>query len=156
MGRKKIVKPEATAESVAYTMTAIKEYSKLKSDCAKIETEHASMIRRGRLNTTAFHSDSEPTEDTFADPAVYEQTIMDDYLDMKEKVYLLERGIKELDERYREIAEMLFIEKRSWEDILSECCVSRMTLSRMRNEAINRIALSVDAYMEWKVQCLFA
>lgn len=156
MGRKKIIRECASEDSLQYVKTAIRNYKDMKKSCEEIEKNNPSLLQRGNINLTAFDPELNPSEETFVTPRVYDQKKMDKYLAEKEKVYLLESGIYNLDNRHREVANTLFIERASWQETMEKHSLSKMTLCRLRNEAINQIALYVEHYMLWKVQCLFA
>lgn len=71
-------------------------------------------------------------------------------------MYLLEYGIGKLDEPVKAVAEALFLMHLSWEKVMKKQCLSRMTVCRYRETAINQIVPGVDSYMDWKVRRLFA
>lgn len=155
MGRRKIVRERASDVSLEYVKTAIRNYEKMRKACEDIEIYNPSLLQKGGINLLAFDPKLTPSEETFITPKVYDQGKMDRYLEEKEKIYLLESGIHNLENRYRKIAHTLFIEGASWQETMETYCVSKMTLCRIRKEAINQIALFVDQYMFWKVQSLF-
>lgn len=155
MGRRKIVREYASDEGITYVKTTIRDYKRMRKFCDDTERNNPSLLQRGGINLSAFNPELTPSEETFVTPIVYDQKKMDEYLDEKEKIYLLESGIYNLEDRHKEVAYMLFIEGASWKETMEIHCISKMTLCRIRKEAINQIALFVDQYMQWKAKSLF-
>lgn len=157
MGRskKEIIQP--SEEGLIYAMEAIQGYSEMRQFCDDFELAYPSLFAKGKVNRSAFEELGCLSKDTFVMPdlAVFDADRMNDYLADREKVYLFEYALEQMENGIREIAESLFIGRLSWEEIMRKHCVSKMTVCRYRKEAIRQLAVIVDGYMEWKVQCLF-
>lgn len=157
MGRHRKIVLEPTAEGIEYTLRAIQGYPKMRQFCDEFEKRHPSLLQKGNINTAAFNDMECLSIDTFVMPdlAPCDSGIVDEYLENREKVYLLEYGVMKLNANIRPIAENLFIQRFTWDYVIKKHNISRMTVCRMRKAAINEIALVVDSYMIWKVQKVF-
>lgn len=157
MGRHKKVMLEPTAEGIDYTLRAINGYPKMRQFCDEFEKRYPSLLQKGNINAEAFNDMECLSTDTFIMPdlAPCDSGLINEYLEKREKVYLLEYGVKKLNTNIRPIAENLFIQRLTWEDVMKKHSISRMTVCRIRKAAINEIAYVVDSYMIWKVQKVF-
>lgn len=157
MGRRKKEEISVSQEGIAYIKKVIKEYTKLNAFCKGLEVARPTLFRQGNISIEAFRADAYPSEELLVVPAVPGQSyeLLEDYLDAKEKVYLLEHGIWMMEGRTKEVATALFLKRKSWEKTIEEQHISRMTLDRERNKAITLLAREVDTYMEWKVRNIY-
>lgn len=154
MGRHKKTVLEPTAEGIAYTLRAIQRYPKMCQFCDEFEKRYPSLLQKGNINAEAFNDMECLSTDTFVMPdlAPCDSGMVDEYLENREKVYLLEYGVMKLNIDIRPIAENLFIQRLTWDDVMKRHNISRMTVCRIRKAAINEIAYVVDSYMIWKAK----
>lgn len=154
MGRRKKEQVLVPEESVQYVVALVKAYPKLHEFCSAFENERPGLIQFGGINLNAFKAEAYPSVDLFVEPAVPDRDYqkLAEYLDAKEKVYLLEHGVFNLEGRTREIAKALFLDEMSWYAIIYDFGVSRMTVDRERKKALSLLAKEVDSYMDWKAK----
>lgn len=157
MGRKKKIVESASKEAIAYIMDAIRRYPKIKETCELTEQQRPALLQRVNVNPAAFLPEMEPSEDTFVQPLISgrDRTLIDAYLDDREKQYLLEHGIFGLDDELKEFAEAMFLEQLTRAEMEQEFLLSQSTITRRRNEVIRQLAVEVDAFMNWKAEMLF-
>lgn len=157
MGRVTKQRAEADKESWQFVERAIASYAEMKQFCRRFEQEQEGLIKAAGIHPELFRAECYPSAKMLIVPDVTEADApaLEEYLGVKETVYLLEHGIMKLDGRTREIAEDLFINNLSWESVIEKRNISRMTVSRERKKALEKIVLEVDAFMKWKVRHLF-
>lgn len=158
MGRKKKEITQASSYATDYILEAIRRYPEMKKACIEVEHQRPYLLQRCGIKSIAFEPDKEPDEDVCVTPILHgkDGKLVDTYLEGKEKLYLLERGIAGLDEELRNVAEALFLDRLSRTELEQEFCLSQSTITRRRNEAIRLLAIEVEAFMEWKTELLFA
>lgn len=157
MGRKKKSVASASEEAIAYIMDAIRRYPQIRDSCSATEQQRPALLQRVNVNPNAFLPEAEPSEETFVLPLLVgkDGAVIDEYLENREKQYLLERGILGLDGELREFAESLFLEQQTRAEIEQQYLLSQSTITRKRNEVIRQLAVEVDSYMNWKAAILF-
>lgn len=158
MGRRKKEVEQASSYATAYILEAIRRYPEMKKACVEVEHQRPYLLKRCGIKSIAFEPDQEPTEELCVTPVLHgkDGKLIDSYLEGKEKLYLLERGIAGLDEDIRDVAAALFLDNLSRVELEQEFCLSQSTITRRRNEAIRLLAIEVEAFMEWKTELLFA
>lgn len=158
MGRRKKEVAQAGSYATDYVLEAIRRYPEMKKACVEVECQRPYLLQRCGIKSIAFEPDQEPSKDVFVTPLLQgkDGKLVDAYLEGKEKLYLLERGIAGLDEELRNVAEALFLDRLSRPELEQEFCLSQSTITRRRNEAIRLLAIEVEAFMEWKTELLFA
>lgn len=158
MGRKKNEITQGSSYATDYILEAIRRYPEMKKACMEVERQRPYPLERCGIMSIAFEPDKEPSEDVFVTPLFHgkDGKLVDAYLEGKEKLYFLERGISGLDEELRNVAEALFLDNLSRTELEQEFCLSQSTIIRRRNEAIRLLAIEVEAFMEWKTELLFA
>lgn len=157
MGRKKKIVEVASEEAIAFIMDAIHRYPQIRESCIATERQRPALLQRVSIKPDAFLPEAEPSEDIFVLPLLSgkDGAVVDEYLENKEKQYLLERGILGLDEDQRELAEAMFFERQTRAEIEQNYLLSQSTITRKRNEMIRQLAVEVDAFMNWKAEMLF-
>ena len=154
MGRKKKKRIIADADSLNFVKRELKQYAALKEECQRFENERTSLLQKIGFDACFYEAHSFPVSELFQhrDCAIFDKIAIEDFLQKREVLYLLEHGFWLLDEETREIMEDLYIRNISWEDIIKQRRLSRMTLCRKRNYGLNEMALWIDQYFRWKVE----
>lgn len=157
MRRSKKKRRTPSDEAILYVTRAAKQYVKMKEQCAHFEKQHPTIVKRGKIEPSAFSAENPSIESTFIIPKVspWDQEMVDQYLADKEKVFLIERGFHTLDEASRQLAEDFFIRRLSRTELEAKWHLSQATLTRYRKGILNDLALEVDDYMNWKAEYLF-
>lgn len=157
MGRKKKRILQNSKEGTEYAVNAAHRYVEMRDYCDEFEARYPSLIQKGKIQTTAFEALDCLSADTFVMPdlAPCDANKLDVYLANKERLYLFEYSLQQLDSDVRQVAESLFIERLSWQEVIQKYCISRMTVSRYRKTSLLQFAAVVDEYMEWKARSLF-
>lgn len=157
MGRKKKVVEYATDEAMNYIMDAIQNYFELRRTCFLMENQRPALLRRLGINPTAFLPEAEPSEELLVQPKLTgrDGARIDAYLAAREKRYVLEHGIEVMGEEWRELAKAVILEKLTRAEVEEKFCLSQSSITRKKKELIRRLAVEVDAYMDWKASILF-
>lgn len=154
MGRKKKERIVADIDSLNFVKRELKHYTALKEECQKFEHERMSLLQKIGFVTSFYESTSFPVPEMFQhrDCAIFDKALVEDFLEKREVLYLLDHGFWLLDEETREVMEDLYTRNISWEDIIKQRGLSRMTLCRKRNSGLNEMALWIDRYFRWKIE----
>lgn len=155
MGRHKIERETAPEKSIQFIKGELKQYRKHKELCDRIENTRPGLLASAGIAPELFESDSVPTPQMFPMMVLplKDAKEITAYLEAKESVYIIEHGIAMIeDELTRAVVTKLYCHKLTWEEIIRQECVSRMTLCRARNKGLTELALWADSYLLWKVK----
>ena len=133
------------------------DYPNLVELCADIERGKPSLLCNSGIDPAAFRSDKDLTTAMLVEPnaTVYDEPELLRYLDAKERVYLLEHGVRNLAGAEQEVATMLFLKGTHWSVAADKLYLSKATIFRIRSQALVKLARGVDIFMNRKVQMLF-
>ena len=155
MGRTKRIRPEADPESLALLKTIIRDYPKLKENIEVYETMRKSVLAYIRADSVQAQLLS---FERYYDLNLAEgdKRALQAYFDAKEKVYLLEEGMKTVPEgRRKEIATDKIFARLDNEQLMRKHDICYRTIKRAMKEVCGYIGMFIDGYMEWKVRSLY-
>ena len=155
MGRTKRIRPEADPESLALLKTIIRDYPKLKENIEVYETMRQSILAYIKADSVQAQLLS---FERYYDLNLAEgdKRALQSYFDAKEKVYLLEEGMKTVPEgRRKEIAADKIFARMKIEQLMQKYDVCHMTIKRAVKEVYDYLGVFIDSYMEWKVRSLY-
>ena len=155
MGRSKRIRPEADPESLALLKTIIRDYPKLKENIEVYETMRKSILAYIRADSVqAQLLGFERYYDL--NLAEGDKRALQSYFDAKEKVYLLEEGMKTVPEgRRKKIATDRILQGLSRKQLMQKYEIGYNTVRRAEDEAKQYIGIYINKYMEWKAGALY-
>ena len=134
-----------------------KDYQKLKEKCGLLEHDQSEFFRRIGLDLDAFNMELHPVypaEDVFnvVDLSDRDRKIVGEYLDSREKMYLLEQCVRSItDDDTRRIAESYYLERKSQPEIAVEIGHTKSYISKRLDKAEKgEMASAIDRYLAWK------
>ena len=134
-----------------------KDYKKLKKQCSILEHDQGDLYRRIGLDLDAFNiklHPVHPAEDVFNAVSLSDrdQTILGEYLDSREKMYILEQCVRSItDDDTRQIAESYYLERKSQPEIAAEIGHTKSYVSKRLDKAEKgEMASAIDSYLAWK------
>ena len=134
-----------------------KDYQKLKEKCRLLERDQRDFFRRIGLDLNAFNIELHPVhpaEDVFnvLDLSDRDQEFLSEYLDSREKMYLLEQCVRSItDDDTRRIAESYYLERKSQPEIAAEIGHTKSYVSKRLDKAEKgEMVSAIDRYLAWK------
>lgn len=159
MGRPKKKTYEASQAFMDLTTELIRDYPSNKAYCEKYEYTHKGLLQK--LALTEIY-----TVGAYEEPFIQyraaegrEKEALEDYLDAKKKVYLLEHHINGMDDaQMQAVAVSLFLERKPQKS--AQICVegymlSARTVCREKQRAIQYLAWCIEGYATWEAEALF-
>lgn len=162
MGRPKKRIYAASEPFLDLTEKLIRNYHRHKQYCQKYEKTHQSLIRK--LNLQSVY---DPKEYGYEEPFIQfyatesrEKEMLEDYLDAKKKVFLLEHYIEGMEEeQMKAVASTLFLareQQKNAEISVAGHIISVRTVCREKKRAISYLAWCIEGYAVWEAEALFA
>lgn len=162
MGRRKKEVYSASAEFIELTAFLIQSYPDNKALCKKYEATHGMLIRKLQLQDV-YSVENGGYDEPFLQYRSSEgiqREALEDYLDAKKKVYLLEYNIHGMeDEQMKAVARKLFLEQEQQkcaEITVNGHIISQRTVCREKQRAITYLAWCIEGYASWEAEMLFS
>ena len=142
-GRPKKIVYQPGTESISYAKKALKNYIEMKKECRGFERENQRLIKS--INVMSLVKDEESPDWQRIPAAMLD--LMDEYLEMKEQIFLVCSSLEGLPEEIKSVIEYRCIQGHSIWETAEHLQISDSSVKRRQNEGIRLIAEQVEFYM---------
>lgn len=142
-------------ESYAYAKTISKQYTELKDEGARFERRMKSLVRLLKERSIKGYPLALGVDERYKDYPLSDgdKSRMAAYIDAKEKVYLIEKGIDQMEDgKWKEIAKDRILMGMRRADVAKKFQVSLETDKRAVRAAVQSIGQCYEMIKEWKAK----
>ena len=152
-GRPRKHRVPVSKESYAYAKQISKQYTELKDQVTAFERRMKSLVRLLKERSVKGFPLALGIDERYKDYPLSEsdKSMIRAYIDAKEKIYLIEKGVAQMEEgEWKEIAKDRILIGMKRADVAKKYQVSLETDKRAVRAAVNSIAQWYDMIKKWK------